>query len=104
MNDNLKDAGGIELLNETLSDKIEIFPSLNVDNHFFLFVFLKEENISKKTGSADGVGPVGFESLKTQALTISLFVPLDQLAIQQLKLLLVHIWNKILKIWTNRKI
>ena len=44
--------GGIELLNETLSDKIEIFPSINDD---------------KKTGNAVGVGvgPVGFESLKT---------------------------------------
>lgn len=59
--------GGIELLNETLSDKIEIFPSINDDKKFFSICFSKGGKYFKKTGNAVGVGvgPVGFESLKT---------------------------------------
>ena len=66
--DNFKDAnGGIELLNETLSDKIEIFPPTNTTPPFFSICFSKGGKYFKKTGSADGVGAVGFESLKTSS-------------------------------------
>ena len=40
--DNFKDAnGGIELLNETLSDKIEIYPPINTPPAFFSICFSK---------------------------------------------------------------
>ena len=59
--------GGIVLLNETLSDKIEIFPPVDSTPSSFSICFSKGGKYFKKTGSADGVGAVGFESLKTSS-------------------------------------
>ena len=59
--------GGIELLNETLSDKIEIFPPIDSTSSSFSICFSKGGKYFKKTGSADGVGAVGFESLQTSS-------------------------------------
>ena len=59
--------GGIVLLNETLSDKIEIFPPIDSTPSSFSICFSKGGKYFKKTGSADGVGAVGFESLKTSS-------------------------------------
>ena len=60
--------GGIVLLNETLSDKIEIFPPIDSTSSSFSICFSKGGKYFKKTGNAIGVGvePVGFESLKTK--------------------------------------
>ena len=57
--------GGIVLLNETLSDKIEIFPPVDSTPSSFSICFSKGGKYFKKTGNADGVGPVNFESLTT---------------------------------------
>ena len=57
--------GGIELLNETLSDKIEIFPPIDSTSSSFSICFSKGGKYFKKTGSASGVGAVAFDGGKT---------------------------------------
>ena len=56
--------GGIELSNYSLSDKIKIFPSASGKTTFSI-CFSKGGTYFNKTGTADGVDPIGFDGGKT---------------------------------------
>ena len=57
--------GGIELSNYSLSDKIKIFPSASGKKDAFSICFSKGGTYFNKTGTADGVDPIGFDGGKT---------------------------------------